>query len=179
MTRELLVLRHGKSDWATGRRDFDRPLAPRGRKASRRIGRLLAEHGMLPDIVLSSSALRARQTAERVCRFAGVEAARIEWEPAIYEAELDTLLELLSRVPEQAARVMIVGHNPGFDELVRYLGGDTVAEWDAPNLMPTAALAHLEMPESWDGLRRGAARCRSLVRPRELDQGAPGGGRRG
>ena len=169
MTRELLVLRHGKSDWNAGVRDFERPLAPRGRKASKRIARLLGERGLLPDLVVSSPALRARQTAERVCRFAGLESSRIEWEPAIYEAELETLLEVLSLVPERAARVMVVGHNPGFDELVRYLAAGTLAEWDDDNLMPTAALARLEMPQSWAGLGRGSARCLSLVRPRDLE----------
>ena len=169
MTRELLVLRHGKSDWKTGVRDFDRPLAPRGRKATRRIGRLLAERGLLPDLVVSSPALRARQTTERVCRFADIEASRIKWEPSIYEAELDTLLEVLSLVPPRVSRVMIVGHNPGFDELVRYLGAGTLAGWDDLNLMPTAALAHLEMPDSWADLGRGAGRCVNLVRPRDLE----------
>ena len=169
MTRELLVLRHGKSDWKTGVRDFDRPLAPRGRKATKRVGRLLAARGLLPDLVVSSPALRARQTSERVCRFADIEGSRIEWEPSIYEAELATLLEVLSLVPPSAARVMIVGHNPGFDELVRYLGAGTLADWDDLNLMPTAALVHLEMPDSWVDLRRGAGRCLDLVRPRDLE----------
>lgn len=163
------MLRHGKSDWNTGVRDFDRPLAPRGRKATRHIGRLLAERGLLPELVVSSPALRARQTSERACRFAGIEASCIEWEPAIYEAELDTLLEVLALVPGHTARVMIVGHNPGFDELVRYLAAGTLATWDDLNLMPTAALAHLEMPGSWADLRRGAGRCLDLVRPRDLE----------
>ena len=169
MIRELLVLRHGKSDWKMGVRDFDRPLAPRGRKASKRIGRLLLEQGLLPDLVVSSPALRARQTAERVCRFAGVEAVRIAWEPVIYEAELETLLEVLSLVPESARRVLVVGHNPGFDELVRHLGKGTFEAWDDINLMPSAALAHLEMPADWSDLGRGSARCLSLVRPRDLE----------
>ena len=169
MIRELLVLRHGKSDWKMSVRDFDRPLAPRGRKASKRIGRVLLEQGLLPDLVLTSPALRARQTAERVCRFAGVEAARIAWEPAIYEAELETLLEVLSLVPESARRVLVVGHNPGFDELVRHLGKGTVEEWDDINLMPSAALARLEMPADWSDLGRGSARCLALVRPRDLE----------
>ena len=169
MNRELLVLRHGKSDWQMGLRDFDRPLAPRGRRASKRIGRLLMELGLRPDFVVSSPALRAQQTAERVCRFAGVEASRIEWEPAIYEAELETLLEVLLLVPHAAMRVLIVGHNPGFDELVRHLGEGTLEEWDDANLMPTAALAHLEMPADWSDLGRGSARCLSLVRPRDLE----------
>lgn len=163
------MLRHGKSDWNTGVRDFDRPLAARGRKATRHIGRLLAERGLLPELVVSSPALRARQTTERVCRFAGIEASCIEWEPAIYEAELDTLLEVLALVPGHKARVMIVGHNPGFDELVRYLAAGTLAAWDDLNLMPTAALAHLAMPGSWADLGRGAGRCLDLVRPRDLE----------
>ena len=169
MSRELLVLRHGKSDWTPGVPDFERPLAPRGRRATKRIGRLLRERGLLPDLVVSSPAERARQTTERVCRFAGMVGPRIEWEPAIYEAELETLLEVLSLVPERMARVMSVGHNPGFDELVRHLAGPTLAEWDDANLMPTAALAHLEMPDAWTVLPRGAARCVFLVRPRDLD----------
>ena len=167
MTRELLVLRHGKSDWVAGVPDFERPLAPRGRKAAKRIGRRLREQALLPDLVVSSPATRARQTAERVCRFAGLEASCIEWEPAIYEAELDTLLQVLSLVPARAARVMIIGHNPGFEELVRYLGADSVAQWDDENLMPTAALARLAMPVSWADLGPGSARCVSLTRPRD------------
>ena len=169
MTRELLVLRHGKSDWTPGVADFDRPLSPRGRKACKRIGRLLDEQGLLPNLVVASPAERARQTAQRICRFAGLDSSRIEWEPAIYEAELETLLEVLSLVPASLTRVIIVGHNPGFDELVRYLAAGTLAPWDDINLMPTAALAHLEMPDSWDGLLRGSARCIALVRARELD----------
>ena len=169
MSRELLVLRHGKSDWTPGVPDFERPLAPRGRRATKRIGRLLREQGLLPDLVVASPAERARQTAERVCRFAGLDRPRIEWVAAIYEAELDTLLEVLSLVPEGMARVMIVGHNPGFDELVRHLCGATLKEWDDANLMPTAALARLDMPDSWAALPRGAARCITLVRPRDLD----------
>ena len=169
MTRELLVLRHGKSDWKTGVRDFDRPLAPRGRKATKRIGRVLAGRDLLPDLVVSSPALRACQTTERVCRSAGIESPRVQWEPAIYEAELDTLLEMLSLVPPHAMRVLIVGHNPGFDELVRYLGAGTITPWDDFNLMPTAALAYLAMPDSWTDLRRGAGHCLDLVRPRDLE----------
>ena len=169
MTRELLVLRHGKSDWTGRTPDVERPLAPRGRKATTRIGRWLREGGLLPDRVLSSPALRARQSAERVCRAAGLEGVRIDCEPAIYEASLDTLLEVLATLPPRTARALIVGHNPGFEELVRHLGAGSLAQWEAGNLMPTAALARLAMPASWEGLARGSATCLSLTRPRELD----------
>ena len=169
MTRELLVLRHGKSDWTGRTPDFDRPLAARGRKAARRIGHWLREGDLLPDRVLSSPALRARQSAERVCLAAGLESVRIDHEPAIYEASLDTLLEVLAAIPPRAARALIVGHNPGFEELVRHLGAGSLAKWEAGNLMPTAALARLAMPASWEVLARGSATCLSLTRPRELD----------
>ena len=169
MTRELLVLRHGKSDWTSGTPDFDRPLAARGRKATKRIGRWLREQELLPDHVVSSPALRARQSAERVCRAAGIDRARIEHDEAIYEASLETLLEVLATLPPRAARALIIGHNPGFDELVRHLGAGSLVRGEAGNLMPTAALARLAMPASWEQLARGSARCLSLTWPRELD----------
>ena len=169
MPRELLVLRHGKSDWTPGVPDFERPLAPRGRRASKRIGRLLRERGLLPDLVVTSPARRAQDTAARVCLQAGIDPSCIEKDAAIYEADLDTLLDVLAPVPPHRARVMIVGHNPGFDELVRHLAGTTLAEWDDANLMPSAALAHLEMPDSWSDLGPGTGRCLGIVRPRDLE----------
>ena len=168
LARELLVLRHGKSDWQAGVADFERSLAKRGRKTTKRIGKLLRERSLEPDLVVSSPAERARETARRVCRFAAVAQSSVEWEAAIYEADLDTLVETLTLLPARASRVMIVGHNPGFEALVRHLAGDSLGEWDSWNLMPTAALAHLQMPDDWSELPAGCARCVSIVRPREM-----------
>ena len=94
--------------------------------------------------------------------------AAIAWRPEIYEADVDTLLEVLAACPADVPRVMIVGHNPGFEDLVAYLsdhGGDTAT---FGNPMPTAALAHLEMPDDWRQLTRGCAHLLGITRPREL-----------
>ncbi|EAR22478.1 hypothetical protein NB231_12099 [Nitrococcus mobilis Nb-231] len=170
MSRELLILRHGKSDWdgkVAG--DFDRPLAKRGRKAVKRMGCWLCEQKLLPDRILSSPALRAEQTALGLCRKAGLSEELIFWREAIYQADVGTLLKVLAESDPGATRVMIVGHNPGCEELVVHLTGQLIpVEPQAPAL-PTAALAHLAMPDDWARLERGCARLLTLVRPRELE----------
>ncbi len=170
MSRELLVLRHGKSDWGSkAARDFDRPLAKRGRKAVKRMGRWLCEQKRWPDRILSSPALRTKQTALGLCRQAGLPAELISYREAIYEADIGTLLNVLAESDPEATRVMLVGHNPGCEELVAHLTGQSIpAESQSPPL-PTAALAHLAMPDDWARLERGCARLLALIRPRELE----------
>ncbi len=167
--RELLVFRHGKSDWSTdAATDFERPLAERGRRATKRMGRWMVEQKLLPDHIVSSPARRARQTAERFCRSAGLDASRITWNPTVYEADLTTLLDVLAACPGEHRRIMLVGHNPGLEEMVRYLAGDQGPGLDVDNPMPTAALAQLAMPARWDELGRGCARLLRLQHPRNL-----------
>ncbi len=169
MSLELLLLRHGKSDWDRGTTDdFDRPLANRGRKAVKRMGRWLQERGLLPDRIISSPAARAKQTALRLCRHAGVSEDIVSWEEAIYGADVDTLLEVLAACQPEAGRLMIVGHNPGFEDLVEYLSGQPITVSSRGPAFPTAALAHLAMPDDWRRLERGCARLTALIRPREL-----------
>jgi len=169
MARELLVLRHGKSDWTSGaERDFDRPLAKRGRKASKRMGEWLRDSGLAPDHVVSSPAERARQTVERFCEAAGLDASAIEWAPAVYDAELVDLLSVLGNCPPAARRVLLVGHNPGLEELVRHLGGESVQIPADGKLVPTATIARLEMPDDWQRLPAGCARLAELTRARSL-----------
>lgn len=169
MQHQLLILRHGKSDWDTdARTDFERPLAKRGRKAVKRMGHWIAEHGPLPDHVVSSTAERARQTALRFCRAAGIPEIDICWEPAIYEASLQTLLEIARAVPAGVQTALLVGHNPGLDDLVRYLGDASIERCMAPNLMPTTALAHLGLAGEWSDLGPGSASVLAIHRPREI-----------
>ena len=170
MSRELLVFRHGKSDWSTDApSDFERPLAPRGRKAVKRMGRWLLEQQWLPEHIVSSPAKRAKQTTLRACKFARIPETQVVWDPQIYDADTPNLLRVLARCPQDKKRVMIVGHNPGFEELVDYLGGEQVERPPGEKLMPTAALAWLEMPEQWDTLERGCARAVSITRVRDLE----------
>ncbi|HEX9592401.1 MAG TPA: histidine phosphatase family protein [bacterium] len=169
MSRQLIVLRHGKSDWASSAAsDFDRPLTQRGRRAVKRVGKWLRAEGLLPDHVASSPAERARQTALRVCRAAGVAEAVICYYPEIYLADVEELLAVLAACPGDARRVMVVGHNPGLELLVEYLAGDDVAVPPGGKLLPTAAAALLEMPDDWQGLAADAARLVSLTLPRDL-----------
>jgi len=160
MTRELLVFPLA---------DFDRPLAKRGRKAVKRMARWLKEQAVAPDRILCSPAKRAEQTALRLCRGVGLTESIVAWEDAIYDAELQTLLEVLARQAEQEDRVMIVGHNPGLEELVEYLAGERLDSSTGKPKFPTAALARLEMPGDWTRLERGCARLVSVTRPRELE----------
>jgi phosphohistidine phosphatase len=167
--RELLILRHAKSDWASGApTDFDRPLAPRGRKDAKAMGRWLRDQALAPGLILASPALRARQTSERLCRAAHIPETAIVWTPAIYEASLGTLLRLLASDAGGRPRVMLVGHNPGLEQLLVHLADDTVPGTPAGKLLTTAALARLAMPEQWHDLAPGTATLLSLTRPRDL-----------
>jgi phosphohistidine phosphatase len=152
----LYLLRHAKSSWKDASLDdHDRPLAGRGRKASKAIGRYLRDHDIEPELVLCSSAKRARQTLERLGP-AGVD-ARIE--PELYGAGAHDLLERLHAVPEAVTSVMLIGHNPGMQQLAFLLAG-------LDDKFPTAALATFEC-SGWRTLDQ--AELIDYVRPRELE----------
>ena len=165
--RELLVMRHAKSDWSTDRPDFDRPLAPRGERDAVTMADWLVECGLEPDIVLTSSATRARSTAQAVADAFAIDDDRVQALDGLYLADAWTWLRAL----EDAApgRILLCGHNPGLDDLVEYLCAD-----DAPPLTPdgklmtTAAIAHYAFDEEWSEIGRGSGRLLTLVRPREL-----------
>lgn len=169
MPRELLILRHAKSDWdSNAASDFARPLAKRGRKDAPRVGEYLYREGVVPDIIVSSPAERARDTVVRVCKSLDYKKKDIRWDSDIYEAGVPDLLAVLARIPATAPTVLLVGHNPGLEELVRYLSGDDLEEPDDGKLLPTAALARLEMPDDWTTLEQGCASLVSIVRPKQL-----------
>ena len=144
--KTLLVLRHAKSSWDDAALDdHERPLNKRGRRDAPRMGELVREHGLIPDVVISSDAVRARLTAEAVieaARYAGA----ILLDRRLYLAGPADILSLLRTVGEKAETVMIVGHNPGLEELVAQLTGD----WQD---LPTAALAQIILPiDRWRDL---------------------------
>lgn len=169
MPRELLILRHAKSDWGSGaQNDFERPLSRRGKHDAPRVGAWLYREGLVPDHVLSSPAERARQTTLKVCKGLDIGKKHIVWEPDLYEAAVPHLLEALARCPSHAATVLMVGHNPGLEELLQYLVGEDLEMPDDGKLLPTAALARLEMPDDWAQLERGCAQLVSITRPKGL-----------
>lgn len=161
--KTLLVLRHAKSSWDDPNlRDHDRPLNPRGVRDAPRMGRLLVEEDLVPDLVLSSTAVRAVATAELAL---GVmeNAPKIETTRDLYHASPDTYLEVLAARADRAARPMVVGHNPGITALVTRLTG--ICEE-----MPTAALAAVELDiGSWDEIPSATGgRLVGFWRPKDL-----------
>ncbi len=169
MSRHLLVLRHAKSAWDTdAATDFERPLAKRGKKDAPRMGKWLREHELVPDHVVSSPATRARQTAMAVCKPLGLDKKAIRWDERIYMGGTGGLLAVLGDCPPKARLVMMVGHNPGLEDLVEYLCGAVDVPADG-KLLPTATVAHLAMPDSWDRLPERSGQLLSVVRPRSLE----------
>lgn len=177
MSRTLLVLRHAKSDWNTpAGTDFDRPLAKRGRKDAPRMGHWIRHHGLCPDYIVSSPAERTKETVLAVIDALALQNRMVHWDRRVYLASLGDLLESLADCPAKAGIVLLVGHNPGMEELVRYLGGDQVVTPEDGKLMPTAALAELAMPDGpWTNLGAGCARLLRLARAKEIATG-PGKG---
>ena len=168
MSRQLLILRHAKSTWNTQTTtDFARPLNKRGEHDAPRVGRWLRQQGLIPDYVVSSPAERARQTAVKACQALGIAAECLQWDPRIYDATLEQLLAVLADCPEIARTVLLVGHNPGLELLLRYLCRSVPAPVDG-KLLPTATVAQLKMPADWHQLNSGTARLISIVRPASL-----------
>jgi phosphohistidine phosphatase len=169
MPRELLILRHAKSDWGSGAAsDFDRPLAKRGRKDAPRVGEWLYREGMIPEVIVSSPAQRARETAVQVCKCLDLPKKGIVWDQAIYDAELPALLGVLSRIPASAGLALLIGHNPGLEDLLLYLTGGDLDQPEDGKLLPTATVARVEMPEDWSRLEHGCAGLIRIVRPKQL-----------
>ncbi|HYE16674.1 MAG TPA: histidine phosphatase family protein [Pyrinomonadaceae bacterium] len=163
--KRLLLLRHAKSSWGDpSLADFDRPLNERGLRAAPLMGRHMLERKLRPGLVLSSPAERARRTAELV-----VEAARItaplRFDERIYEATPARLVEVVSQSDESADEVLVVGHNPGTEELIELLTGES-------RRVPTAALARIRLDiEKWSELRpERSGRLEWLVRPKDLEE---------
>lgn len=146
--KTLLALRHAKSSWKDpGLDDHERPLNKRGRRDAPRIGALVREHRLTPDLIISSDAVRARLTAEAVAEKAGYD-GEILLDPHLYLASAASIVRMLRKVRDaKAETVMIVGHNPGLEELVARLTGEG-------DNMPTAALAQIAVPiDHWRDLR--------------------------
>lgn len=136
--KTLLFLRHGKSDWdADFDHDHDRPIAKRGRKAADQMGRLLADVRQRPDSIITSSALRARQTLERAIA-AGEWTAPVRVTEALYGAYSGDVLREIQAEPDATERLLLVGHEPTWSSSIsRFIGGGDIA-------FPTAAMARID-----------------------------------
>jgi phosphohistidine phosphatase len=167
--RTLYLLRHAKSAWKTdASSDFDRPLSKRGERDAPRMGAWLHGQGVEPDYLVSSPARRAWQTARHICEGLGVEESRVACDRRIYEAGVAELLEVLSECPAGAGSILLIGHNPGLEELVAFLCGEAGLPTH-DKLMPTGAVAGLGIAAAWNRLERGCGRLEILMHPKMLD----------
>lgn len=173
MSRELLLLRHGKSDWSKPVSDVERPLKKRGKLGAQRMGAWLAREGRVPERILASPAERAQATAEKCAKAMGLTRAAVETEASLYEAGPAALARAVSRCPDEVSRLMVVGHNPGLEDFLSWLLPEPPPVPDDGKRLPTAALARLELDVAWSSLDAGAARLIEVRRARELPEGFP------
>ena len=161
--KTLLILRHAKSSWKHPEwTDHDRPLNKRGKRDAPCMGKLLRTQGLVPDLIISSTAKRARSTAKIVARKSGYK-EEVELTPRFYLASPSEYISVLTRLSDDYERVMVVGHNPGMEELVERLTGEL-------EIMTTAALAQVLLSiDQWSQLdEETAGELAHLWRPKEL-----------
>ncbi|MGD2116809.1 MAG: NUDIX domain-containing protein [Chromatiales bacterium] len=173
MSRELLLLRHGKSDWDSHADDFHRPLKNRGKRGAQRMGVYLMQQNRIPDLIISSPAVRALTTAQKCGKVMGIGARHIQEDKRIYLADPYELLEVLADCPPQAKRVMLVGHNPGLELLLSFLADGPPETPADGKLLPTATLARLGMPDDWRMLKESQARLTEIMRAADLPKKFP------
>lgn len=167
-TKQLLILRHAKSSWSDPHcDDHDRPLNRRGQRAAPRMGRLLLDEGFVPDAILSSTATRARDTAIAVARACGYQ-GEVRLTTHLYLAAPREYMECIALTPPDVRRLLLVGHNPGMERLLKLLTG-------ADETMPTAALAVVDTDvDDWHDVQPGGARLAAIWRPKELPRAGRG-----
>lgn len=162
--KRLHILRHAKSSWDDeGLPDHERPLAPRGEKAAARIADHVRSASVAPDLVLCSTAVRARQTLAALLPVLPGD-VEILLEDDLYGASLDSLIERLREVDDRMGAVLVVGHNPTLHALALAL----TERGDALDRFPTGALATVALPGPWSELGESLGELESFVVPREL-----------
>ncbi|MFG1426568.1 SixA phosphatase family protein [Roseixanthobacter glucoisosaccharinicivorans] len=168
--RRLILLRHAKSDWPEGIVDAERPLAQRGRAAAPVIGSYMAAQDLVPDRVLISPARRTRETWQLVAP-ALPASLSVASEPRLYDASVSRILSVLREQPREIHRLMLVGHNPGLEEIADVLTDQGPAATRAlmAEKFPTGALAIIDLPiDDWADVMPQTGRLDRFVTPRSL-----------
>lgn len=171
--KKLTLLRHAKSGWDDPvARDFDRPLNARGKRAAHRIGQYLRDNDLHYDHVLSSPAIRCVETIEHLAQGVG-ETIAPAWDKRVYLASAVSLLDVVQEADDRHDSLLLVGHNPGLEDLVLMLVPDRIddeARDQVEEKFPTASLAEISFPvEHWDDIRANGGTLSLFVRPRDLD----------
>jgi phosphohistidine phosphatase len=173
--KRLVTFRHAKSGWdQPARRDFDRALNDRGKRAARVMGEHMRAAGMTFDFVIASPAVRVVETLDAMIEGYG-EIAQPHWDRRVYLATPETLLEVVQDAPDEAGTLMLAGHNPSIEELVLLLSTDEgeeeiAARGSIEEKYPTASIAELRFDvERWADVDEGGGHLVRFVRPRDLD----------
>ncbi|MBT8439105.1 MAG: NUDIX domain-containing protein [Gammaproteobacteria bacterium] len=165
---ELLVYRHGHAKRNDVAADIDRELRDKGKRNAQRIGIWLARHNKLPDLVIASPATRARRTAEKTCKTAGLSGDKVKTDERIYQSGVNELLEVLRELDGKYKRVLLVGHNPSLEMLLDYLCWNKVPRRDKGGVLSPASLACLKLDVSWRKLEKATAELEQIIYPQSL-----------
>ena len=173
----LLLLRHAKSDWSKDAEDHERPVSPRGRKAAPEIAHYMRSRDYLPEAVLCSTAQRTRETLDLLLA-AWRKKPNVRYESSLYLADWPVLLANLKKAPARASPLLLVGHNPGIEQLAVALAVQPSDAQERVRLrrlsqkFPTAALAVFDFEiVSWRNLKPGSGHLVDYVRPKDLTRG--------
>lgn len=163
--KTLLLVRHAKSSWKDpSLADRDRPLNKRGKRDAPRMGKRLAARGVLPEIIISSPAVRARKTANKIASQIGYPKDRIHIEEGLYQGGSTGMLTVIRGIDDKARSAMLFGHNPGTTDLLNYL-----AHAEIPNV-PTCGIAELRfVTDSWSEVVSGGGRLVDFDYPKRVD----------
>ena len=171
--KRLTLLRHAKSGWDDPvSRDFDRPLNAKGKRAARAVGQYLRDHDLHFDRITGSPAVRVIETLEEVAAALG-ETIAPAWDKRVYLASGVTLLDVVHDTPDDFASLMLVGHNPGLEDLILMLVPDRAGDETRDQVeekFPTASIAEITFDtDHWVDIKPGSGSLVRFVRPRDLD----------
>ncbi len=169
--QQLIIMRHAKSDWHAGiAMDFERPLNRRGRQDIPRMAQWLKNNRYIPQRLISSPAKRAQQTSRMLAEKMDLSEAAIIEVANIYEASLDDLCAVIDQYSGDVSSLLLVGHNPGLEELAYHLCSDKLPRSDDGKCLTTAAALILDYGSAPISSAASSARLERLIRPKELDQ---------
>jgi len=160
--RTILIMRHAKSSWDdSSLRDFERPLNERGRRDAPAIGKTLVKHGVIPDFIISSPALRAKQTVQYLKNIFGLGEGAFRWNDDLYYQGYKAYLEAIRNAPGHVNTLLIAGHNPSVEEIVAHLYGNSLD-------ITTANVTCFETSaENWNRVDAGNCEFKWIIRPKD------------
>lgn len=163
MSKSLYLVRHAKSDWSIpGRKDFERDLNPRGMLDAPNMGKKLFEMKVMPDLIVSSNAVRAKATAEFISEQIQYNVENILFREEIYEASLRTMLAVINELPENINNIMLFGHNPGLTYLAEYLTKEDIGD------IPTCGVVAIEFnTDHWVEISGGTGKLNWFIYPKK------------